>query len=179
MIIILLIILLTLLLSSVLLCGYTDHSDQILQGKPSELCDGIRLGATTISDLIHRFGEPSKKSRILAKGYSDRGTAYYVWIINGLQHTVATHFIDMEETPVYSIELELIDSQAMGTCILPLGIQIDQVLNKYRKSARITAHSPDGVASSFEIEWQDGTTLNGTADRSGKVFYLHLLGPIE
>lgn len=65
------------------------------------------------------------------------------------------------------------------SCVVPLGSSIYAALRQYARAARVTARYPNGAPSSFQVSWHDETELTGTADRSGTIVYLHLLGPVE
>lgn len=170
---------------TVLLCflmlatGLPDHNNSLARGTAPVSCGEMKLGVTTISDIIKQHGRPTTRSLKLDEGYPDRGTIEYIWNGNDLQRIVSTHFIGKDETPVYSIELERKNSKRADLCVFSLGTHIDQVIKEYGNAARITASYPSGVPSSFEIQWKNGTTLKGTADKRGEIFYLHLLSPID
>ena len=159
--------------------GHADHAERFAHGRPPVLCGGIRLGVTTLSDLIRQYGNPSAKLRKPDEGYLDRGTVEYAWTKNGLQQTVAMHFVGEDETPIYSIKLERINPRATGACVFPLGTDINHVVKKYGRDIRITAKFSNGLPSSFDVQWKDGTSLKGTADESGHIFYFHLMAEIE
>jgi hypothetical protein len=159
--------------------GRADHAERFAHGRPPVVCGGIKLGVTTLKELISQYGNPSAKLRKPDDGYLDRGTVKYSWTKNGLQQTVAMHFVGEYETPIYSIKLERMNLRATGACVFPLGTHINHVVKKYGRDVRITAKFPNGLPSSFDVQWKNGTSLKGTADESGHIFYFHLMAEIE
>lgn len=174
--------------SSFILCAAlfptraADHVREhiLAHGRPDTVLCGIDVYHSTVAQAISKLGKPQRATK-LPNTPPGWGGGVYEWEKNGVRVRITAWRHAMSST-VYSVEAwgtrpaGILGRTGRG---LALGGSLQEVVSIFGGRFWVNSRYEGGGPRSLLIQWQDGTTITVSFDRSGKIDYLYLLASVE